>query len=155
MSNVDDAIAHARALLDPAQVTTVQYATEQADAQEATLASAGQTDVEANRPTHASKITAAVEVLTLAVERLRDEVRQRPGDPRVDQLQRAVGDLRHRHDRLVETVQEHGARLADLEGVPDELQHHRALLRALLVTTGFTVAIATLTFGAVVVLVAR
>lgn len=150
---VDNALAHARALLDPSTATTVQFATEQADPQEATLASAGTTDVEAARPTHASKITAAVEVLTLAVERLRDEVR-RPNQ-RVEALASEVHDLRDRHDRLTETVQRHGSRLADLEDVLVELPHYRTMLRGILVGLGFVGAISVLTLGAVVGLLVR
>ena len=150
---VDHAIAHARSLVDPATATTVQYATEQADPQEATLASAGATDVDVSRPAHASKITAAVEVLTLAVERLRDEVR-RP-DPRVEVLEQAVTDLRGRHERLTETVQHHGSRLADLEDVLVELPHHRVMLRGILLGLGFVGAISVLTLGAVVGLLVR
>jgi hypothetical protein len=173
VTTTDDGIEHARRLLRsstgrgpyPTEAETELHETFVAVPDEPTLTSPvpgaptlpveGVTDHEVGA--HASKITAAVEVLIRVVEQLRDEIRSRA--LAMTQLDAEYRDLRDRHHRLVETVQEHSGRITELEAVVDtiatELPHHRALLKVLVAGMAFTVVAGGLALALLVVLVLR
>lgn len=111
------------------------------------------TDVEAEKEPHASKITAAVQLLTTAVGDLRDEVRSLSNQTKATRAE--VHSLRVRHDTLREVVQAHGHRLDELDQAVLELTYHRVTIRGLLLTSGALVAMQLLGLGALAVLVFR
>lgn len=95
----------------------------------------GVTDVESEKPLHRSKITAAIEVLILAIERL---------EVRVETRTKAAEEARLRHDRLVETVQRHGSQLVEHDEFALEVTQQRAWIRLILVAVSFLVPAAVL-----------
>lgn len=113
----------------------------------------GITDVQSEQPQVASKITAAVEVLTEVVERLAQRVEARTTATSV--LDADVRDLLIRHDKLRDVVQTHGGRLDLLDEVALEVGQQRWAIRILLLVAPATFALAVLTLIGVAALVAR
>lgn len=171
---VSHALEHATNLIARArpvdtQATTEQYET-QAEVGDATLTSpvpgaptlpvgGGPTDIEAGREPHASKITAAVEVLIVAVQRLNTEFASAQAraltDPRVTLIASEVADLRDRHDRLRDVVQTYGGRIDALDEVALEVPHLRIAVRLVLVGVGALVPLVLLVLAGVASLVLR
>ncbi len=171
-TRVTDALAHARRLLRPAvdtEADTEQYETHQDEPGTQWVAAAG------NAPTvpameggptdhslgqHASKVTGTLDVLISAIGVL---------DHRVEGLQNAVTarsvalehaqaehrDLRDRHERLTETVQNHGGRLDELDQAIVEVGYQRFAIRLVLVLVGLMTPLVLLILAAVAVLVVR